>query len=166
MLSCSAREQCPRKEHPYCPLLFAFDNTGTGAWTTCSEITALEVVDIWMPTWYRNLFSLESSKHSAQHFYIQGSYGHGEINPDGKEAECRERGPLRRDILSESFHCRVHCSLSMLGAQKHWTATCSLLAPGPMPGHCLHLRRGGPGGRKKLITVSVANYPQSPLPTP
>lgn len=38
LLSCCAREQCPRKEHPYCPLLFAFDNTGTGEWTTCSEI--------------------------------------------------------------------------------------------------------------------------------
>lgn len=67
---------------------------------------------------YRSLFSLESSKHSTQQFYTQSSYGHGEINPDGKETECQERGPLERDILSESFHCRVHCSPRHAGSSE------------------------------------------------
>lgn len=73
------------------------------------------------------------SKHSTQQFYIQSSYGQGEINPAGKETECREQGPLGRDILSESFHRPVHCSPRHAGSSE---VLDSKLAPCWLQGPC------------------------------
>lgn len=53
----------------------------------------------------------------------------------------------------------------MLGAQTHCKATCSLLALGPVSGHCLRPGKGDPGEEKACLSLR-SKLSSKPLPHP